>query len=222
MQSKNVLVTDFDGTITQHDFYKLAVERLLTPGSMRHWDEFRAGKISHFRALQLIFGEIKAPESKVLQVVKDMQIDPAFEEALVGFNQAGWHVAIASAGCAWYIEILLRSAGVAPGADIEVNASPGYYGEGGPLYFQEPLGSPFYSPETGIDKVAVVRFYQQQGCNVAYAGDSITDLKASLMVPPAVRFARAGSLLDEELSKAKEAFHKFDHWSEIARKLLEA
>ena len=26
-----ILVTDFDGTITKHDFYKLVVSRLLTP-----------------------------------------------------------------------------------------------------------------------------------------------------------------------------------------------
>ena len=32
-----VLVSDFDGTMTRNDFYKLAVERLLPPDTPDHW-----------------------------------------------------------------------------------------------------------------------------------------------------------------------------------------
>jgi 2-hydroxy-3-keto-5-methylthiopentenyl-1-phosphate phosphatase len=43
-----VLITDFDGTVTQRDFYLLIVERYMDPEAMRIWDKYREGKLSHF------------------------------------------------------------------------------------------------------------------------------------------------------------------------------
>ena len=41
-----VLVSDFDGTMTRHDFYKLAIESLLSPDTPDYWAEYRAGAIT--------------------------------------------------------------------------------------------------------------------------------------------------------------------------------
>ena len=46
-----VLVTDFDGTMTRRDFFQLVVERLLPPGTPDYWGEYLAGRITHFEAL---------------------------------------------------------------------------------------------------------------------------------------------------------------------------
>lgn len=64
-----VLVSDFDGTMTRHDFYRLALEELLPPDVPDQWAAYRAGEISHFEALRRYFAAVRAPEAEVLAVV---------------------------------------------------------------------------------------------------------------------------------------------------------
>ena len=184
---QSVLVTDFDGTVTQGDFYILAVERLLRPEDLSPWQEYRAGRMTHFTALKTIFSKIRAPESVALELLKDMRPDPRLRECAVRLKAAGWHVVVASAGCGWYIDRILGELGV----DFEVHANPGRYAEGGPLIMEAPVDSPFYSPQSGVDKAGIVRFHQKRGARVAYSGDGYTDYEAASLVPPSLRYARA-------------------------------
>ena len=55
-----VLVSDFDGTMTGHDFYKLVIESLLPPDTPDYWAMYRAGTITHFEALRRYFAAIRA------------------------------------------------------------------------------------------------------------------------------------------------------------------
>ncbi len=53
--TKRVSVTDFDGTMTHHDFYTLAESQLLPSGVHDYWSDYRAGKLTHFEALRAYF-----------------------------------------------------------------------------------------------------------------------------------------------------------------------
>lgn len=215
----SVLVTDFDGTITLHDFYLLAVERFLTPADLAPWQDYRAGRISHFEAIRRIFARIRAPEAQALQTVRDMRPDPRLAASVAALHAAGWRVVIASAGCEWYVRLILEGAGLnREREDIEVHANPGHYAEGGPLVMEESVNSPFYSPETGVDKAGIVRFHLERGSRVAYAGDGYTDAEAALLVPDSLRFARAD--LAETLEARGAPFRPFTVWSEVADALL--
>lgn len=210
----HILVTDFDGTMTRHDFYRLAVERFLTPDDLSPWNDYRNGKITHFQALQRIFRRIRRPKSEVLNLLQDMQIDSRLPESIKTLRQVGWDAVIASAGCEWYIKRLLAELDV----NIDVHANPGQYSQGGPLEMQEPKDSPFYCLETGIDKAGIVRYYLQQGRTVAYAGDGYTDVDAASLVSDKYRFARAD--LAQTLKKRGLAFHPFTIWSDVADVLI--
>ena len=210
----NVLVTDFDGTMTLHDFYRLIVERFLTPQDIVLWENYRRGEITHFQALQRIFRRIHRPKSSVLEILRDMQIDPRLPQCVDSLRKAGWDVVVASAGCEWYVKPMIVNLGV----NITIHANPGEYPENGPLEMYEPKDSPFYCPETGIDKAGIVRFYQRQGKTVAYAGDGYTDADAALLVSDDLRFARAD--LAETMEKQGKPFHPFHVWSDIADMLL--
>ena len=212
----SVLVTDFDGTITAGDFYILAVERLLKPEDLAPWAEYRAGRITHFSALQTIFRKIRAPESAVLDLLRDMRPDPHLAESAAQLKAAGWHVVVASAGCAWYVNRILNGLGV----DFEVHANPGVYADGGPLLMEAPVNSPFYSREVGVDKASIVRFHQERGARVAYAGDGFTDYEAASLVPSSFRYARAD--LADILKKNDKKFNGFSLWSEVAEALLQS
>jgi 2,3-diketo-5-methylthio-1-phosphopentane phosphatase len=209
-----VLISDFDGTMTRHDFYKLAIERLLPADTPNHWADYRSGAITHFEALRRYFAAIRKTEDEVLAVVRQMELDPGLPAAIESLHNSGWKVIVTSAGCEWYIRRLLSDAGVS----VVVHANAGRFETGRGLLMQMPTGSPYLSDFLGVDKTAVVREHVSQGGRVAFAGDGYPDADAARLVPGDLRFARgdlANVLHDEGLE-----FQRFQTWSEIAHALL--
>jgi 2-hydroxy-3-keto-5-methylthiopentenyl-1-phosphate phosphatase len=211
---RGVLVSDFDGTMTRHDFYKLAIEHLLPPDIPDHWAEYRTGAITHFEALRRYFAAIRASEEEVLAVVDRMELAPELAAAVARLRGAGWEVVVTSAGCAWYIGRLLAAAGV----DVAVLANPGRFEPGRGLLMEMPTDSPYLSRDLGIDKARVVRGHLDKGRPVAFAGDGFPDAEAARLVPADLRFARAD--LANLLEQQEQDHQPFDTWSDIARALL--
>jgi 2,3-diketo-5-methylthio-1-phosphopentane phosphatase len=209
-----VLVSDFDGTMTRHDFYELAVESLVPPGTPDYWAEYRSGAITHFEALRRYFASIRAGEAEVLAVVERMELDPNLPAAVAALRHAGWDVVVASGGSDWYIRKLLTAAGT----EIEVHSNPGRFEAGHGLLLEMPVGSRYLSPTVGIDKAGVVRDHLGAGRTVAFAGDGFPDADAARLVPGRLRFAR-GDLADV-LAREHLEFRPFTEWSDIARALL--
>jgi 2,3-diketo-5-methylthio-1-phosphopentane phosphatase len=209
--ARSLLVTDFDGTMTRRDFYRLVARYLLPPDLPDYWRQYRAGELTHFEALQAIFASIRADRATVLAVVDQMELDPDLPAALNRLKHAGWDVVVTSAGCDWYIQILLAKAGV----DLPVWSNPGHFEEGRGLLMQLPINSPFFSPSLGVDKAGIVREATKSGRRVAFAGDGFPDIDAARLVPAELRFARAD--LATALSLVGLTFHPFDdRWAEIA------
>ncbi len=208
-----VLVSDFDGTMTRQDFYKLALKHLLPFDCPDYLAQYREGKITHFEALRLYFAGIRADENEVQAIVDRMELDPDLAIAVKGLELRGWRVIVTSAGCSWYIRRLLSEAGV----EIEVHANPGRFQPGLGLIMEPPLGSPHFSPVYGVSKASVVRRYQAEGRTVAFAGDGTPDAEAARLVPEAHRFARAD--LARVLSGEGLGFRPFERWSEVAHAL---
>jgi 2,3-diketo-5-methylthio-1-phosphopentane phosphatase len=204
-----ILVTDFDGTMTRRDFFQLVVERLLPSGTVDYWGEYLAGRLTHFEALRDIFGSVTAGEAALIEVVDSMELEPDLKGQLEALRRDGWRVVVASAGCEWYIRRLLTQASVT----LEVHANPGRI-EGGRLVMEPPVGSKFYSKETGVDKLAVVRAAMNEARTVAFAGDGRPDLAPSRLVPGKLRFARG--VLAEELTRLGQEFRLYDRWAEVA------
>ncbi|MFO0911092.1 MAG: HAD-IB family phosphatase [Isosphaeraceae bacterium] len=210
-----ILVSDFDGTMTRRDFYQLVAENRLPEGTPDFWVEYRAGRITHFEALRAYFLAARPGEAELIELTAAMKLDPHLGESLRALNAAGWTVVVASAGCRWYIDRLLREAGVAD--RLEVHANEGGV-VGGRLVMELPAESPVFSPTVGIDKPAIVRRAMAQSDTVAFAGDGPPDLEPALLVPPALRFATG--TLAEELARRGEPFRRFTVWSDVARALL--
>jgi 2-hydroxy-3-keto-5-methylthiopentenyl-1-phosphate phosphatase len=209
----DVFVSDFDGTMTLHDFYQLAIAALVPPGTPDYWAEYRAGAMTHFEALRSYFAAIRASEEEVLAVVARMELDPGLSQAVESLRRAGWRVVIASAGCAWYIQRLLANAGV----KLEVFANPGRFEPGQGLIMEMPARSAHWSPTLGVDKMGLVRAHLATGARVAFAGDGYPDVDSARLVAPELRFARGD--LAAVLRREGLAFHPFDQWTEIAQVL---
>jgi 2-hydroxy-3-keto-5-methylthiopentenyl-1-phosphate phosphatase len=201
--------------MTRHDFYRLAVERLLPSDVPNYWEAYRAGRMTHFEALQAYFAAIRADEAAVNAVIAAMEPDPDMADEVGRLRAAGWDVVVASAGCEWYIHRLLRELV----GRVEIHANPGEFVPGRGLLMRPAAESPFYSPTHGIDKAAIVRSALRSGRLVAYAGDGYPDREPALLVPAERRFARGD--LAESLTRDGIPYRPFDRWSDVARALLD-
>jgi 2-hydroxy-3-keto-5-methylthiopentenyl-1-phosphate phosphatase len=161
-----------------------------------------------------MFAVIRTDESKLLGIIARMEIEPRLGELIGKLERAGWDVVVASAGCDWYIRKLLAQSGVA----LTVHANPGEFSAERGLEMRVPEGSPFVSPELGVNKVAVVRDALKRSTRVAFAGDGRPDLAPALLVPPQRRFAK--SWLAKKLHEIGEGFRPFDRWAEVADALI--
>lgn len=212
---RHILISDFDGTMTKHDFFDLSRRDLPSAADHDHWADYVAGRITHFEALARIFGSIRTDWAGIEDVLERMELDPGLPEAVSRLRAAGWEILVASAGCAWYIRRLLDKAGV----QLEVYANPGVFAPESGLTLSLPVDSPYYRLETGIDKSAIVRAALERDAQAVFAGDGRPDLAPSRLVRPERRFACGW--LAEHLARLGEPFHPFETWSRIADRLLE-
>jgi 2,3-diketo-5-methylthio-1-phosphopentane phosphatase len=210
-----ILVSDFDGTMTRHDFFQIVLDRLLPAELPDYWDDYLAGRRTHFETLKLIYGRIRASEEELLALFPLAELDLALGHWVGRLHQAGWKVIVASAGCDWYIRRLLHQ----PAPDLEIHSNPGRFSPHEGLVMMLPADSPFFSPTHGIDKAAVVRKALESGLPTAFAGDGYPDIEAARLVPAERRFARAA--LAQTLKRQGLPFRPFERWSEVARMLLE-
>lgn len=213
------LVSDFDGTFTRQEFYDLAMREGLVDGLSDYWTAYAEGRISHFTAISGIFSHIRCSEAKMLQVVEDMEPDPKTPNAIRALAAAGWDAMIVSNGCQWYIDIVTERLGLKKaGLSLPVHTCPGRFVEGQGLIMEAPKDSPYFRPDFGVDKLALVKDMQTKYVRVAFAGNGSPDLQASLAVPPELRFARGW--LARRFDQDKTPYRPFEVWSEIADALL--
>lgn len=211
---RGILVSDFDGTLCRHDFFRLAMECLVPPDMPDYWSDYRAGRLTHFEAMQVIFRSIRKDEAAVLAVISRMELEPELARWVEALRRAGWEIHVASAGCDWYIRRLFADAGVT----LPIHANPGHFEPGRGLRMEFPKDSPFQSTRFGIDKAALVSERLRSGLSVAFAGDGFPDIYAARLVAPELRFARAD--LAETLTQEGLPFRRFERWREVAQALL--
>ncbi len=208
-----VFVTDFDGTLAAVDFYDLFMTHYYPATSPDYWSMCLAGKLTQFEALRNVYAEVAVAEEKLLELLPKLNLPANLPRLLSDLAASGWSVVITSAGCRWYIERVLKLAGV---------TIPIYANDGGPeagrLIMQAPVGEWYFSPQSGVEKAAVVKALQADGCTVAYAGDGSSDIPPALAVPENLRFARA--FLADTFTRRGVGYKPFRHWAEIAQTLI--
>ena len=211
-----ILVSDFDGTITNRDYFELILDRYDPQAAHEAWNGFKEGRLTHFEAIAGVFAALPTDLAGAEALVRELEPPPGLAAAVHRLQDAGWELQIASAGCGWYIERFLTWQGI----EAEVHASPGEFVAGGGLVMRHAKDSPFVSETRGIDKPAVVRAALARDPIVAVAGDSGTDHDGMLLVPPERRFARRW--LADDLRAEGEGFHAFTDWPDIVDVLLES
>lgn len=211
---QKIFVSDYDGTITEKDFYSVLAERYVPADAPDYFGQYREGRISHFEAMAAYFAFAPTEEQRLEELLAASHADPDLGVSAALLRRAGWELWVVSAGSCWYVERVLQRAGVA----ATVYSNPGRLENGRGLVLEKlDPSSPYHSASVGVDKAAVVRHALHIADTVAFAGDGPPDLQPALLVRPGLRFARG--VLAEELRARGEAFQPFSCWSAIAREL---
>ena len=211
---RKIFVSDYDGTITDRDFYSLVAERYAPADAPDFFDQYREGRLSHFEAMAAYFAFAPTEERQIEELLAASQVDPDLGASAALLEYSGWELWVVSAGSSWYVQRVLRRAGVA----ATVYSNPGRLENGRGLVLEKlDPSSPYHSASVGVDKSAVVRHALRIADTVAFAGDGPPDLQPALLVQPNLRFARG--FLAEAMRERGETFRPFSRWSEIAREL---
>ena len=211
---RKIFVSDYDGTITDKDFYALLAERYIPEDTPDYFAQYADGRITHFEAMAAYFAFAPTEEQQLEELLAASQADPDLGASAALLRRGGWELWVVSAGSSWYVERVLRRAGVA----ATVYSNPGRLENGRGLVLEKlDPSSPYHSASVGVDKPAVVRHALHVAETVAFAGDGPPDLQPALLVRPDLRFARG--FLAEALQERGETFRPFSRWSEIAREL---
>jgi 2,3-diketo-5-methylthio-1-phosphopentane phosphatase len=182
---RKILISDYDGTITDKDFYSLLAERYVPGETPNYFAQYREGRITHFEAMAAYFAFAPADEQQLEELLAASQADPDLGASAALLQRSGWQLWVVSAGSAWYVERVLRRAGVA----ATVHSNPGHLESGRGLVLERlDPSSPYHSASVGVDKSAVVRHALHIAEKVAFAGDGPTDLQPALLVRAEMRF----------------------------------
>lgn len=211
MKNKKIaLISDFDGTITKEDFFNMAVERLLSPEALKPWHDYVSGKTTHIDALTGIFSQIRLSQDELDKFIDTIHIDKYFYDVMDFCVKNKIPVYICSAGTKYYIEKKIGKE--IKKYAIQVVSNDGVYSpEKGLRLISPDKHDPFYDPNTGISKEALVKKLNGEGYFTIYAGDGRPDLlpaKKSNVV-----FAK--SILLDMCKKENIKTEKFESFKDI-------
>lgn len=175
---KTALVSDFDGTISDDDFFNYVSRQYLGEQALAPWREYMAGEKTHFEALREIFASLRIDRTAFDDFIRSIKIDRSFFAAADFCRQNNMPVYICSAGCDYYIECLIGREMKEYGIRLVANHGV-YKPEQGLLMTPPAAESPFFDPNTGVSKAAIVRYLQQAGYRVVYCGDGMPDVAAA-------------------------------------------
>src|SRR5262249_54086499 len=165
---RKIFVSDYDGTITNNDIYSLLAKRYVPAGTPDYFAQYVQGRITHFEAMAAYFAFMPTEEQQLEELLGASDADPDLAASAALLQRAGWELLVVSAGSSWYVERVLRRAGVS----ATVYSNPGRLEKWRGLVLEKlPTSSPYYSASAGIDKSAVVRHALHAAETVAFAGD---------------------------------------------------
>ncbi|MGD7022350.1 HAD-IB family phosphatase [Rossellomorea vietnamensis] len=167
---KWAFVSDFDGTISEQDFYDLVIEKYYDEGKQLY-TQWKNGEMKDIEFLGEVFKNINEKEENLIDEIRKMPIDEFAMEFIKKVQQNGGDFFILSAGTDYYIKHLLESYGI---QNVKIYSNEGYYkNEGVHLNLDE--SHPHYHERYGIDKSIVIQDLQKKYETVHFIGDSEPD-----------------------------------------------
>ncbi|HEY8892783.1 MAG TPA: MtnX-like HAD-IB family phosphatase [Clostridium sp.] len=204
-------ISDFDGTLTKKDFYKMLSDTYYKKELEPIFKSWKNGEMKDREYLNYVFNNVHRNEVELHEDILNIAFDPAAKAFIERVKAAGGDFIVISAGTNYYIDKVLEKNNI-EGVDVYSNKS--IFKDNG-IHFDLDEQGEFYSDLYGIDKLIVLQKLKANYKKVFYAGDSTPDLKPALESD--VVFAK-GKLVNL-LKKEKKEFIEFENFSEIWDKL---
>lgn len=208
---KFAFVSDFDGTLTERDFYKLITDNYLKDECKTMYEDWRKKKIKDVDYLGYVFKNIRRTEEEIYEDIMGIKLDSFAGEFIRNIRNKGGDFIVVSAGTGYYIDKVFEKNDI---KDVKIYTNKGEFKDNG-IHFVLDKNSEFYSDVYGIDKMKVVKSLKGKYEKIFYAGDSEPDLKAALLAD--VVFAK-GTLIELLKAEGKE-FIPFDNFNYVWEKL---
>ncbi|MBE4909944.1 MtnX-like HAD-IB family phosphatase [Bacillus luteolus] len=167
---KWAFVSDFDGTISKEDFYKMVMNRYYSEGEERY-KQWKNEEILDIEFLSDVFTSIDQEEEQILSDILTIPIDEYVPTFINHVQNQGGDFYILSAGTDYYIYQILQQYGI---KDVKVFSNEGYYHEKN-IHMKIDKKHPHYSERYGIDKSKVILELKEQYDTLYFAGDSEPD-----------------------------------------------
>ena len=210
---KFAFVSDFDGTLTERDFYHIVIDTYLQGWGKQFYEDWKKTKKINVEFLNKIFGAMGKTEKEILAEIHHIPLDEHAIRFIESVQKAGGEFYILSAGTAYYIDLLLAHRRI---EGVKVISMTGVYKNGG-IEIIPDENSPYYSEVFGVNKAKVVEDLKKEFETVFFAGDSEPDLGAAR----GADIAFAKNDLKELLGKEQEEFVPFKNFGEIEKYLQE-
>jgi 2-hydroxy-3-keto-5-methylthiopentenyl-1-phosphate phosphatase len=170
------VVVDFDGTICPHD---ISEEILRAFGSAEWWDidvEFQSGEIGSRECLVRQAALLRGRQEEMLELALERYpLEPSFAPFVAWARESGIEVSVASDGLGFYVEPMLRAAGV-EGLTVRTND---FTLDGGPPRLGFPHGHPV-CVGCGTCKMRIVLQHRERAGAVAFVGEGHSDRYGAL------------------------------------------
>lgn len=210
---KFAFVSDFDGTLTDKDFYHIVMDKYLKDWAPGYYDEWIKTKRIDVEFLNKIFGAMDRNEEEILEDILALPLDPYAMDFIKQVERSGGDFFILSAGTSYYIVKLLAHYNI---KNITVISMEGIYQNRG-IQILPDSSSEFYSDKWGVDKEKVIISLKQEYEKVFFAGDSEPDMGAAKVAD----YAFARNKLQDLLRSADIPFMPFNKYNEIEEYMLQ-
>ncbi|MHC0038836.1 MtnX-like HAD-IB family phosphatase [Pseudoneobacillus sp. C159] len=209
---KWAFVSDFDGTISNQDFYWLIINKYFPEGN-ELYKRWKAAEILDIDFLQTVFKSIHQEEEKIIEDILTIPIDPYVPHFVKMIQQNGADFFILSAGTDYYIYHILEKYGI---QNVKVLSNEGFFQENN-VHLKLDDTHPHYSKRYGIDKSKVIQELKSQYEMIYFAGDSEPDSHPAAFAD--MTFAKNG--LQQILKENQIPFVPFERFEEIETYLKE-
>ena len=214
--NKYVFLSDFDGTISDDDFFYYTAQAFFDDDALAPWRAYLAGEKSHFDALKEMFGSLRLSRGEFDAFINGVRIDPRIGEVFALCQEKKIPIYIASAGCDYYIKRLIGD--LIDRFQITLLSNRGEYAQESGLTMIAPdTSDPFYDPLVGVSKYKLAKTLKDQGYRLIFAGDGPPDFEPARISD--IVFAK--KILLEKCAATNIKTRKFDNFGDIASLLRE-
>jgi len=204
-------ISDFDGTLTEKDFYKILAETYFKEKLFPIFKSWKNGEIKNREYLSYVFNNVKRNETELNEDILNISFDPYAKIFIEKVKAAGGDFIVVSGGASYYIDKIFERQNI---NGIDIYSNKGIFKNNG-IYFDLDEKSEFYSDRYGIDKLIVVKKLKDNYKKIIYAGDSTPDLEPALISDLVFAKGKLVKLLEKE---SKE-YISFENFSEVWVKL---